>query len=150
MTNPHPTFGWKTGRIEVASDQKENRILIIDGSLDRPVFSPVIPHNLAKTTFHFLPKTRVVFGFWGLKDLIVCWTGLKYYGNDKSTIRVYVGNESGMKPVEILDYRSPKIVTEEALLDTHSKMFGGYAMSPLDIKNYVVDETEGGLTVKKL
>ncbi len=150
IENPHPTFGWEKGRIEVVSDQKENRVLIIDGSMGKPVFSPAIPHNLSNTTFHFLPKTRVVFGFWGLKDLIVCWTGLKYYGNDKSTIHVYVGTETEMKPVVILDYPSPKIVTDEAVLDTHLKTFGGYAMQPLDIKKYTVTETEERLTVKKL
>ncbi len=147
IENPHPSFGWVSGKIEIDG---EKRILVRDGIADRPVFEDTPPAGVVSSNFHPLPYTRKVIGFWSLQDKIVCCTGLKYYPNDSSTLRVYFGIQGRMLQMKILEYNSPKIVVIEGCLDLHRKTFGGYCMSNLDARRYFVTESEETLSIKSL
>lgn len=146
IKNPHPTFLWQKAKI---ANSGKNRVLLLDNEPDRPVFSPAVPSGVVDSVFHPLPYTRGIFGFWQLRDLIICYTCLLYYPNDISSIRVYVGVESEMKQLKIMEYNSPKIVTIRGTLDLHNKTMGGYSLSPLDIHKYSVTESDDVLTVKR-
>jgi len=147
VKNPHTTFKWQEAKINILG---ENRVLVCDDRPDRPVFTPAIPSGSVNSTFHPLPYTRGFFGFWQLRDLIICHTGLLYYPNDASTIRVYVGTEGDIKMLKIMEYNSPKIITEDGVLDLHNKTIGGYLMFPLDINKYLLTESDNTLSVKRI
>lgn len=143
---------------ENPTDHTEGRVSLnkptvtmkIDGREDEPVFSPTPRPEY--TIVIPLPAVRETLYFFRLRDDRFIYVSDDRYDRSNEQIRLFFGqfNYMAQMPIAVISHNCRYEIAGFGLLEVSGRFakLAGYVLEPLDLQNYIFNETLGKLHVQ--